>query len=122
MGGMPLGGGLEILGTSISRDIAPSAGAGAGKLLVFMLLAGRSTDNWQSQAQMMLGRVQRKEVNVIILSLGGGVEAQVARSITQVPLLVMDDPSTGNLSAFFGWVEQAVRSLVPFQDDFDIIG
>lgn len=86
-------------------------GAEAGEPLVFLLLASHTTDNWRGHAQMLLERVPCKETNVIALSLVKGVSVQKVRSITTVPLLVMDDPNPGDLSAFFGWVEQAVWPL-----------
>ncbi len=111
-GSTPLGRALEILQTSIDRDVKPSVKGkerGDWKPLVFILTDGEPTDDWQTPRQEILNRQNRKVVNVITVGCGPGINETKLKAIAIGHAFRMDN-SEESFRQFFQWVSQSVKS------------
>jgi len=109
-GGTSLGAALQLLGTSLDRDLVSNSADRKGdyKPLIFLLTDGEPTDNWESAADAIKNRTKNKVATIIALGCGGGVNEATLKRITDI-VLRMDTVTPDKLNQFFKWVSQSVK-------------
>lgn len=109
-GGTSLGAALQMLGTSLDRDLVSNAADRKGdyKPLIFLLTDGEPTDNWEQAADAIKNRTKNKVATIIALGCGGGVNEATLKRITDI-VLRMDTVTPDKLNQFFKWVSQSVK-------------
>jgi len=110
-GSTSLGAALQLLGSSLDRDIIPNSPERKGdyKPLVFLMTDGQPTDNWEREADAIKNRTQKKVATIIALGCGGGVNENTLKRITDV-VLMMGTVTPDQITQFFKWVSQSVST------------
>lgn len=110
-GGTSMGAALSLLGDSLDRDIVANSPDQKGdyKPLVFLMTDGQPTDSWESEADAIKSRTQKKVATIIALGCGGGVNKSTLKRITEVVLL-MDNVTPDMITQYFKWVSQSVST------------
>jgi uncharacterized protein YegL len=106
-----LGQALILLNESIERDVKLAKrgeSKGDWKPLVFILITGKPTDEWQSPRQAIKARQNRKVVNVITVGCGPKMDEQILKEIALGPSFQMEDMSEEAFPQFFEWVSQTL--------------
>lgn len=110
-GSTSMGQALDLLGQALDREVLGNAGERKGdyKPLIFLLTDGEPTDDWNSALSRLRSRTQKKPATIIALGCGGGANMTTLKQIADVSLL-LQDATPDNISAFFKWVSQSVKS------------
>lgn len=106
-----MGSALRLLNEAIDREVVANSPTRKGdyKPLVFLMTDGEPTDSWESYAQAVKRRTERKTANIIAVGCGDGVNTNTLKQITEVVLL-MRDMTTDAMQAFFKWVSDSIQT------------
>lgn len=112
-GETPLGQALWLLIESLDKDVKGAVMRGEKgdwKPLVYILMDGMPTDDWQKPREEILNRGKKKAINVMTVGCGPSLNQQNLKDIATGPTFNMgsDDAS---FKKFFQWITQTVKAV-----------
>jgi uncharacterized protein YegL len=104
-----LGAALHLLEHSLDNDVRASTSTEKGdwRPLVFMLTDGDPTDEWESVAEQLKARTEKKPGTIVALACGEAVDLATLEQIAD-HVLRMEDVTVDRLRDFFKWVSASV--------------
>jgi uncharacterized protein YegL len=109
-GGTALGAGLNHLMDEIDRTVITNSleRKGDWKPIIFLLTDGHPTDN-VSRAADRWNRSFRDRVNLVAVSIGGGADHDLLKSLTD-EVVVFNDSAPDAFARFVKWISMSIQS------------
>lgn len=109
-GGTSLGAGMEFLMEDFERSLQKTTMETKGdwKPIVFLFTDGNPTDNYQPSFKKW-NDTYRHHCNLVAVSLGDNVNAQILAQITE-NVLVLKETDAESFSRFFKWVTASIQT------------
>lgn len=109
-GGTSLGAGLELLMSSIDKDVQPTTfdSKGDWKPIIFLFTDGVPTDNYTA-AFKKWNSSYRKRCNLVAVSLGNDADTSVLGQLTE-DVLILKRTDAESFNKFFKWVTASIKT------------